>query len=294
MMARTAQRVLAFLARFCVGVHHFGLAGALRVFVLARWRSDDALTSVQLRMLGRPFWYRACSDRGVLCQFYTEGFRVVDQFGPHRVAVIVDAGANIGDSTMRFRRFHPGAKILAIEADAGNFAVLQKNFAGDARTIALHRALWNREGELKVWPTWAHVASRVGESPDHAAAVPVPGCTVPGLMQEFELSDIDILKLDIEGAESVVFQTSDTSWLARVRCIVFECCDADDAGTTMKVFDALRQAGWRGNCHVCGENLIVIRNDLPWHMSPDLWMESEPRVAAHIKEAMSDAALSAN
>jgi FkbM family methyltransferase len=195
---------------------------------------------------------------------------------------------------MRFRRFHPKAKILAIEADMGNFAVLQKNFAWDTRTIPLRRALWNREGELMVWPTWANVASRVGESPNHVAAVPVPGCTVPGLMREFELSGIDILKLDIEGAESVVFQTPDTRWLAQVRCIVFECCDADDAGTTMKVFDVLRQAGWRGNCHVCGENLVLIRSDLSWHMSPDVWMDDEPRVAAHIVEAMTSVGLFSN
>lgn len=276
------HRLLSFLARLFAGVFHFGWWGALRVFVFYRWRRTDDIVSVPLRRLGRRLWFRACSDRLALSLLYTPGYRVVDAFGPPLIRTVVDAGANIGDSTLRLRRFHPQARIIAIEADPGNFQLLHQNFADDTSTLLLHRALWSHEGSLKVHSTWANIASRVHDAADNGEGISIPGCTVPGLMAELHLQEIDLLKLDIEGAEALVFQTEQRDWLRRVRCIIFECCDADDAGTTMAIFAALAEAGLAFNCHVCGENIVMIRHDTPWHLVADLWMEAEPSLPAHI------------
>ena len=198
--------------------------------------------------------------------------------------MIVDAGANIGDSTLRFRRFHPSATIIAIEADADNHAVLEKNFADDPKVRCLHRALWHEAATLHVHKTWANVASRAGPASTGTSSQPVAAISVPGLMQELGLAEIDILKLDIEGAESVVFKTADTSWLHRVRCIIFECCDADDPGTTMAIFDVLIRAGVRFNCHVSGESIILIRRDTRWLPGSDLWLAEKATVLPHLAE----------
>jgi FkbM family methyltransferase len=289
-MVPTLHRILRFASRVAVGVQQFGLGGACRVFFLSRWQQEDVVTSVPLRALGRSFFYRAVSDRNIFCMFYNEGYRIIDCYGM-RARVIVDAGANIGDSTVRFRRFHPAARILAIEADPDNYQVLERNCTGDPLTTPLQRALWSEEGSLNVYKTWANVASRVTSAP-HGQATAVPACTVPGLMAEFDLEWIDILKLDIEGAESVVFQTADTAWLHRVRCILFECCDADDAGTTQRIFAVLQGAGIQFNCHIAGENLVLIRSDTPWHVGSDLWLDEKATVPPHIAQAMASRGLS--
>jgi len=278
-----AHRCLGWLSRLLVSLHHFGMAGTLRLFFGPRWSRADTRVSVPIRPMARRFEFRSRSDRGVILSLCREAWRIADTY-QRRATVIVDAGANIGDSTLRLRRFHPSARIFAIEADADNFAILQSNFADDERTHCLHRALWSEPGVLQVEKTWANVASRVSVK-EHGPR-PVTACTVPGLMAEFGLAEIDILKLDIEGAEAVVFQTQDRSWLAKVRCIVFEVCDADDAGTTMSIFRSLEASGIAFNCHVAGECLMLIRSDTPWHPTQDLWLEARASVLPHLEQHM--------
>lgn len=283
-MIASLHRLLHFLARFIAGVRQFGLRGAFRVFLWCRWQRSDRLTSVRLKAMDRDLWFRSVSDRGVLCMFYTEGYRVLDCYGT-KARVIIDAGANIGDSTMRFRRFHPQARIIAIEADAENHAVLERNFADDSQVTCLHRALWSAPTTLHLQKTWSNVASRVAAEASESTTT-VEACSVPSLMNELGLAEIDILKLDIEGAEAVVFQTPDTAWLGCVRCIIFECCDADDPGTTQRIFAALQSSGVSYNCHIAGENLALIRSDTPWSIGHDLWLDERGTVMPHINQAM--------
>ena len=53
------------------------------------------------------------------------------------------------------------------------------------------------------------------------------------------LTEIDILKLDIEGAEYEVFSRNYESWIHRVEVIIVECADKDRPGTTQAMFRAL-------------------------------------------------------
>jgi hypothetical protein len=74
----------------------------------------------------------------------------------HRVHLIVNAGANIGDETIRFRHFHPEATIIALEPHAGNFHVLKKNVEADPNTVAIPKVcgLMNaRSSSLPAAPT---------------------------------------------------------------------------------------------------------------------------------------------
>lgn len=287
-MLSFAHRTLLYLSRLLVGLHHFGFLGALRLFSSQRWIHADTLASVPIKPMERRFAFRFPSDRGVMISLCSGAWRIADCYAK-RAAVIVDAGANIGDSTLRLRRFHPAARIFAIEADSDNFAILRSNFEDDDRTLCLHRALWSESGVLQVEKTWANVASRVSARAEGPR--PVPACSIPDLMAEFELAEIDILKLDIEGAESIVFQAQDRSWLTKVRCIIFEVCDADDAGTTMAIFRSLNESGASFNCHVSGECLILIRSDVPWHPTSDLWLEARASVLPHLQQHMRDQGL---
>jgi len=284
-MLHFLHRCLGFAQRFVAAAWHFGWGAAFRIFVLHRLSRKDYLTQIWLRVLKRRFWFRSRTDAGVLGMFFLENYRIADAYGP-LCRVIIDAGANIGDSTFRLRHFHPQARIIAIEADADNYAVLARNFAGDPQVTCLHRALWKEEGALRIAKTWAAVASRIDEGGVHPVSASVSASTVPGLMAEFGLDEIDILKLDIEGAEKVVFQTSDTSWVRRVRCIIFECCDADDHGTTMDIFAVIQASGARFNSHLCGENIVLIRADTEWFLTPDIWMHPRARIQPHLEEYM--------
>jgi len=55
--------------------------------------------------------------------------------------VIIDAGANIGMATLFFTHKYPRAKIVAIEPEASNFAILSKNCSGLPNVTLTNAAL---------------------------------------------------------------------------------------------------------------------------------------------------------
>ncbi len=205
-----------------------------------------------------PFTFRGKLDLGVLSHFTKEGYRIEDSEAG-RVETILDAGANIGDETARFRIHHPGAEIIAVEADPENFAILERNCAGCEKVSAVLGAVWDRDGELTLQrESGSPETSAVGEG---QGGTRVRAYSILALMRMRKWDRIDVLKLDIEGAEHQLF-SGDTAWLDKVNALIFEIPDAERAGTTQLIFEKLAGETWNG--FACGENLVMIRDGLPW------------------------------
>jgi FkbM family methyltransferase len=123
---------------------------------------------------------------------------------------ILDLGANIGLSALWFRRAHPGARILAVEADPAIFAFLERNLkANGADDVErLPRAAWSEPTRLTFRPDGAD-GGRLDDAPQANAPGPVHAVTpfevetvaVPDLLRR---ETFDVVKMDIEGAERVV------------------------------------------------------------------------------------------
>jgi FkbM family methyltransferase len=275
------RRLFRWLARLASLAHLFGWRGAIRLMVLSRFGSDRPST-LYFRPLQRPLHYRRRSDASPLIELANPSYRIVDTDSPRPVRWIIDGGANIGDSTLRFRAQHPQATILAIEAEPTNHQLLAQTFANDPLTRALHLALWHQPTTLHLQSTWANVAFRVTADQQQGQSA-VRAVTIPDLMAEHGIDQIDILKLDIEGAESVVFQTQDTAWIRRIRCLIFECCDQDDTGTTTRVFRALEAAGVDFDWHIAGECLVLLRPGIDWIHVPDDTLSPQLKLLPHLQ-----------
>lgn len=249
---RMLERSFAYSARFWIAVQNLGFVSAVRVF--SSIRNGSKLQSIYA--LNRKVFYRGAADRGVMAHFFYPQTRIIDS-ATHPVRVIVDAGANIGIETIRMRHFHPQAKILAIEADPGNFAVLTKN--ADEKVEALHCGVWSRETGLRVLPgdTNQGFSVRPVKSGETADIEAVPMST---LLERLG-GEIDILKMDIEGSEFEVF-SSDTGWADHVKAFIIECPDNDHPGATQKIFHTLGHLPL--DAFVSGENLVLIRRDTGW------------------------------
>lgn len=205
------------------------------------------------------FTFRGRLDQGALSHLYKDGVQVVDT--PHkRVRAILDCGANIGVETLRFRMHNPYAEILAVEADPDNFAILKSNCRDSKRVTALHAAVWSSDTELflRKSPDGNPESSSVNTEANGFA---VPAYSIESLMRLRGWSEIDILKLDVEGAEHAIF-SGDTQWLDRVNCLIFEVPDSDRAGTLQLIFERLKRHAWNGIA--IGENLALVRQGLPW------------------------------
>jgi FkbM family methyltransferase len=150
-----------------------------------------------------------------------------DEYGfalSRQPSVIVDAGANAGMSAVWFSLRYPAAKIVAIEPEPTNFDLLSKNAKRFPRIIPINAALWNREGVVRMEDGGGgHWGMRVTDAKLSSGAI-IRSTTVPALLEQLGIDQVDLLKVDVEGAECEIFADS-SSWIGRVGVICAELHD---------------------------------------------------------------------
>lgn len=138
-------------------------------------------------------------------------------------ATILDLGANCGYATLLFAARFPGATIAAVEPHPANLAALDSNLRlnGVSATVIAGAAVRN-DGPVTLF---ARESLSHGLLRGHAAAgeyaITVAGLSVPTLMSQLGWDRIDLLKIDIEGYERMLFADS-PAWLGRVTRIIGE------------------------------------------------------------------------
>ncbi|MEI6414555.1 MAG: FkbM family methyltransferase [Pseudomonadota bacterium] len=131
--------------------------------------------------------------------------------------VLVDVGANCGDMTQLFTSTHPDARILALEPNPEVHAGLSRRFAANHRVRCIHAALSNGNGTTRFHvnriPATSSFFPRVTDSRRYFSSedaldrmIEVPTLTLDTLARQENLTHIDLLKLDTQGAERVIFE----------------------------------------------------------------------------------------
>ena len=196
--------------------------------------------SVETRWKGspHPIWLRSgTSDMNTFLQVLgDEGY----DFPVNQPAAIIDAGANIGLASIWFASKYPNARIIAVEPEKSNFDLLERNVAPFPNVTAVHAALWCHPGTLAVDDpndegAWAFQTRELADSPSSVQTVPC--LTVSELMSEYDLKWVDLLKIDIEGAEKEVFDSPD-EWIGSVGAIAIELHDHLKAGCSRSFYVA--------------------------------------------------------
>jgi FkbM family methyltransferase len=145
--------------------------------------------------------------------------------------LILDCGANAGFSAAYFLSRFPHCHVIAVEPDADNFALLQKNLApfGD-RVRTIRAGVWSHPTKLKMSETkygdgreWSRQVRECKEGESDG----LPAMDISALLRESEYSSLSILKIDIEAAEKVVFGFNYESWISRVENMVVELHDQE-------------------------------------------------------------------
>lgn len=151
-----------------------------------------------------------------------------------RPRFILDAGAYTGLSAVYFACKYPEATVAAIEPEYSNFAMLEKNARAFPNIVPLHAALWYEEGAVSLYDRnrghWAFSLTPPDQD-HHLNRMEVEAMTIPSVMRRFNVDTVDILKIDVEGAEKEIFAHSD-AWIARVRVIFAELHDRLRPGCT--------------------------------------------------------------
>ncbi len=130
---------------------------------------------------------------------------------------ILDVGANIGLTIAHYATSFPDAVIVGVELDAENAALARRNTASfGARCQVITAAVWSEDGSVAYDTAEAEWGYRIGAGDGDARAM-----TLDTVLRTVGWDSVDFLKLDIEGAEQVVF-AQPAAWPARTACLQVE------------------------------------------------------------------------
>lgn len=199
----------------------------------------------------------ASSDMSVFSQIFQDE-EYASLLDLPNVLVVLDLGANVGFSSAYFLSSFPQARLLAVEPDERNLAVCKLNLTPYGnRVTLLHGAAWKDRTRL-------NLSRPVGEGREWATQVVRPADDGGGDIEAWDVGSliemagapaVDLLKVDIEGAELAVFGEKAERWLPKVRNICIELHSQDCKKT---FFDAL--AGFDYTLNTFGE--LTICRDL--------------------------------
>jgi FkbM family methyltransferase len=183
------------------------------------------------------------------------------------VRTVIDLGANVGLSSLCFAAAWPGCRIVALEPNRKTFDVLARNLSGLVTTgqcQVLNAAIWSHEATLAAdssIPVEKFNWFKVQEpAPDHAASDTCDGISMNALMQRCGISHIDLLKADIEGAETELFR-GDLSWLSQTDAIAIEFHKTGSSNTRdICRFDELMKQNGLGIIQENGHTVLARRN----------------------------------
>jgi FkbM family methyltransferase len=136
--------------------------------------------------------------------------------------LIIDGGANVGYTSVYLAGKFPTVTIVAVEPDPDNFRILERNVRQYPNVVPIRAALWGFSGYISMSPSqfrdgnsWARTVSQ--EKGD------VRAYTVNELIDLYYPGQGEIcVKIDVEGAETHIFQNQPKLWLGRCCQVVIE------------------------------------------------------------------------
>lgn len=164
---------------------------------------------------------------------YTEYWvmKKYDRFFADKYDNIVDAGANIGVFSKYMLHERKSKKLVLIECDPVNILDLKRNFWSDDRVTIIGKAISHSKTPITFYRCTSNSIISTILSPDEIAfnnsgvrggvQSIVETVTIEDLVNQ--LGTIDLLKIDIEGAEYSLFENIDEKLFAHINNLFIEC-----------------------------------------------------------------------
>src|SRR2546425_1985199 len=196
-------------------------------------RQSPALSLARLRWGGQDIFYRSGSaDPFVLYQVLFKTGTKAEYYVPSalRPKIILDIGSNIGASIIYFHRQFPDASIFGFEPHPDSFRILHENVAHLRGVTIFNYGLGATDQRIAVRAdkvNFGAFATR-GRFKDRGHPAANVECEVRRLdevLREIGISQVDLIKIDCEGAEADVFSTVPDEILNHCQWIVGELHD---------------------------------------------------------------------
>ena len=163
---------------------------------------------------------------------------------PFSPGVIIDAGANTGIASVFFKTKYPGVKIAAVEIESSNADMIRKNLKCGPGFFIYQKALYNKKAFFKVEDPFNATNSFVIREVAQGEGYDIGSITIDEIMQEQNWDNVDILKIDIEGAEKILFESGYQSWLPKIKVVMIETHDRMVPDCAITVLKAMQEFGF--------------------------------------------------
>ena len=166
--------------------------------------------------------------------FKREDYRLPIQKSLSDAAVVVDLGANIGLASVFFQQnYFPNARFILVEPSPKNLLVLGKNAATALKKSEIAPvAISDKQGLVEIDDHEVgfnvHILPKKAENTEgslktdfNKKGTSVIALPMSKLMGDLHIERIDLLKMDIEGAEKAVLKDA-AAWLPKVQILIVE------------------------------------------------------------------------
>lgn len=187
--------------------------------------------------------------RNILHVFYYRDYEQVPGFTPRKGWIVVDVGAYLGLYTLRAAKLvGEEGLVVAVEPLERSFKLLAANVRlnGLGNVAALRRCVASKEGVRKLYVPErlvnATLVRRYAEAMGGIRrAIKAQAITLPDILKRVD--PVDLLKLDVEGAEVEILESS-KGWIkpSRVRRVVVEV--HTDVANPRSVASILEEEGY--------------------------------------------------
>lgn len=146
--------------------------------------------------------------------------------------VILDCGGHIGTFTLYLKNLYPQAKVFILEPVQNNIQYLQANLDLNKTTdvTIINHALYGSAGKfyIDLSNKQFDAVSLSSTKPANDEYIEVDALTLDQVLQQNNISRVDLMKLDIEGAEYNVFEHSLAVLNQSIRHLIMEFHPAGD------------------------------------------------------------------
>jgi FkbM family methyltransferase len=169
---------------------------------------------------GLPFKFRGLDYSAVKEVLHDDEYKFVSNLLEKKSEpFVIDIGAHIGLFALKCFSVNKNASILSVEASPGTFEILRNNVSMNTglKWRCINRAAWKNEDDINFsaqLDSMSHKISSEGE-------IKVKGLTLPSLMTMIENKEVDLMKIDIEGAEEA-FLSGNDSYLGNIKNLIIE------------------------------------------------------------------------
>ena len=164
-------------------------------------------------------------DAMTLVEILLDDFYVRDLNLP-RNPVVIDIGGFIGDFSLYAVKRLNASRVIVCEPSPGNWALLLKNIANngyEGRIEPVNKAVTDGRDAMMNIDAPAECQCMVSAyAPSEQPLSAVPGVSLGQLLRDHAVEHVDLLKIDCEGGEFAILESTPAEVLSRIRNIVFE------------------------------------------------------------------------